>query len=43
LTEIDWMFDAIRRKTAQGPYEAVNSHRFADDRAPRRREGVVMH
>jgi len=31
LTEIDWMFDAIRRKTAQGPYEAVNYHRFADD------------
>jgi hypothetical protein len=22
---------AIRRKTAQGPYEAVNYHRFADD------------
>jgi retron-type reverse transcriptase len=31
LTEIDWMFEAIRRKTAQGPYEAVNYHRFADD------------
>ena len=31
LTEIDWMFDAIRRQTAQGPYEAVNYHRFADD------------
>lgn len=31
LSEIDWMFDAIRRKTAQGPYEAVNYHRFADD------------
>jgi RNA-directed DNA polymerase len=31
LTEIDWMFDAIRRETAQGPYEAVNYHRFADD------------
>jgi RNA-directed DNA polymerase len=31
LNEIDWMFDAIRRKTAQGPYEAVNYHRFADD------------
>jgi hypothetical protein len=26
-----WAFDAIRRKTAQGPYEAVNYHRFADD------------
>ena len=25
------MFDAIRRKTAEGPYEAVNYHRFADD------------
>jgi hypothetical protein len=42
LTEIAWMFDAIRRKTAQGPYEAVNYHRFADDSAPRRREGVFM-
>jgi RNA-directed DNA polymerase len=31
LNEIDWMFDAIRRKTTQGPYEAVNYHRFADD------------
>jgi len=31
LTEIDWMFDAIRRKTADGTYEAVNYHRFADD------------
>jgi group II intron reverse transcriptase/maturase len=31
LNEIDWTFDAIRRKTAQGPYEAVNYHRFADD------------
>jgi RNA-directed DNA polymerase len=31
LNEIDWMFDAIRRKTAQGPYEAVNYHRFIDD------------
>jgi group II intron reverse transcriptase/maturase len=31
LNEIDWMFEAIRRKTAQGPYEAVNYHRFADD------------
>jgi group II intron reverse transcriptase/maturase len=31
LTEIDWTFDAIRRKTAQGPYEEVNYHRFADD------------
>jgi len=31
LNEVDWAFDAIRRKTAQGPYEAVNYHRFADD------------
>ena len=31
LNEIDWMFDAIRCKTAEGPYEAVNYHRFADD------------
>jgi hypothetical protein len=25
------MFDTIRRKTAQGPYEAMNHHRFASD------------
>ena len=31
LNEVDWTFDAIRRKTAEGPYEAVNYHRFADD------------
>jgi RNA-directed DNA polymerase len=31
LTEVDWTFDAIRRKTAEGPYEALNYHRFADD------------
>lgn len=31
LNEVDWAFDAIRRRTAQGTYEAVNYHRFADD------------
>lgn len=31
LNEVDWAFDTIRRQTAQGPYEAVNYHRFADD------------
>ena len=31
LNEVDWVFDAIRCKTAQGGYEAVNYHRFADD------------
>jgi RNA-directed DNA polymerase len=31
LNEVDWVFDKIRRKTAQGMYEAVNYHRFADD------------
>lgn len=31
LNEVDWAFDAIRKKTAQGSYEAVNYHRFADD------------
>lgn len=30
LNEVDWAFDAIRRQTTQGPYEAVNYHRFAD-------------
>jgi hypothetical protein len=31
LNEVDWAFDAIRCKTAHGPYEAVNYHRFSDD------------
>jgi len=31
LNDVDWTFDAIRNKTAQEPYEAVNYHRFADD------------
>src|SRR5438128_8133164 len=31
LNEVDWFFDAIRRKTTEGNYEAVNYHRFADD------------
>jgi group II intron reverse transcriptase/maturase len=31
LNDMDWAFDAIRRKTADGTYEAVNYHRFADD------------
>ena len=31
LTDLDWYFDDIRRKTAEGSYEAVNYHRFADD------------
>jgi len=31
LNGVDWAFDAIRRKPADGPYEAVNYHRFADD------------
>jgi group II intron reverse transcriptase/maturase len=31
LNELDWFFDAIRRKTAEGGFEAVNDHRFADD------------
>ncbi len=30
LNEVDWIFDAIRRKTAEGNYEAVNYHRFSD-------------
>jgi RNA-directed DNA polymerase len=31
LNEVDWFFDTVRRKTAEGAYEAVNYHRFADD------------
>jgi RNA-directed DNA polymerase len=32
LSEVDGVVNAIRRTTAEGPYEAVNSPRFADDR-----------
>ena len=31
LNELDWFFDAIRKKTATGTYESINYHRFADD------------
>ncbi|MHB0803800.1 reverse transcriptase domain-containing protein, partial [Bacillus thuringiensis] len=31
LNEVDWTFDAMRRKTTENYYEAVNYHRFADD------------
>jgi group II intron reverse transcriptase/maturase len=31
LNELDWYFEAIRGETAEGSYEAVNYHRFADD------------
>ena len=31
LNELDGYFEAIRGKTAEGSYEAVNYHRFADD------------
>jgi len=31
LNELDWYFDGIRKQTADGGYEAVNYHRFADD------------
>jgi RNA-directed DNA polymerase len=31
LNEVDWAFDGLRRQTAQGPYEAINYHRFSDD------------
>jgi len=31
LNDVDWVFDEIRKTTAQGEYEAVNYHRFADD------------
>jgi retron-type reverse transcriptase len=31
LNEVDWYFDAIRTRTAEGEYEQVNYHRFADD------------
>jgi RNA-directed DNA polymerase len=31
LNDVDWTFDAIRRKTSEGDFENVNYHRFADD------------
>jgi len=40
LDEVDWTFNAIRRKTSKDNYEAVNYHRFADDSAPRRRRAA---
>ena len=43
LHEVDWTVDAIRRKTAEGPYEALNYHRFADDSAPRTHERRLHH
>ena len=36
LNKVDWYFDAMRRRTAEGNYEYVNYHRFADDSAPRK-------
>lgn len=31
LNDLDWYFDDVRKKTAEGTYEAINYHRFADD------------
>src|ERR1017187_9787418 len=31
LNDVDWAFEAIRRRTAEGNFAAVNYHRFADD------------
>jgi Reverse transcriptase (RNA-dependent DNA polymerase) len=41
LNEVDWAFDGIPRKTAQGPYEAVNDHRLAKVRDLIHRGGLL--
>ncbi|MCA6105611.1 hypothetical protein J6525_46165 [Bradyrhizobium sp. WSM 4400] len=42
LNEVDKMLERAREVTRSGKYINVEYARFADDRAPRRREGGVM-
>jgi len=42
LNEVDQMLERARERTRRGKYTAVEYARFADDSAPRRREGVFM-
>jgi RNA-directed DNA polymerase len=42
LNDLDWCFEQLRQQTEDGPYDSLNYHRFADDSAPRRREGGFM-
>jgi RNA-directed DNA polymerase len=43
LNEVDQMLERARERTRLGKLTAVTYARYADDRAPRRREGVFMH
>jgi RNA-directed DNA polymerase len=42
LTEVDRMLERAKETTRCGKYFYVEYAQFADDRAPRRREGVSM-
>ncbi|WP_316399182.1 reverse transcriptase domain-containing protein [Bradyrhizobium sp. 33ap4] len=42
LNEVDKMLERAREVTRRGKYTNIEYARFADDRAPRRREGGVM-
>jgi RNA-directed DNA polymerase len=43
LNEVDRMLERAKEYTRFGQYTGIEYARFADDRAPRRREGVLMH
>jgi RNA-directed DNA polymerase len=43
LNEVDRMLERAKEVTRCGQYTHIEYARFADDRAPRRREGVFMH
>jgi hypothetical protein len=42
LTEVDRMRERAKEVTRTGKYPYIEYARFADDSAPRRREGVLM-
>jgi len=42
LNEVDRMLERAKEYTRFGRYTGIEYARFADDRAPRRREGVLM-
>jgi RNA-directed DNA polymerase len=42
LNEVDRMLERAKERTRKGKYLSIEYARYADDRAPRRREGVLM-
>ena len=42
LTPVDRMLERAKEVTSEGHYTPIEYARFADDGAPRRREGVLM-